>query len=1040
MRRVLLFLLCAVIGFTQLAAQGRVITGTVTDGKTPLSGATVAVVGATNTTTTDAEGKFSFSVPASARQLEVSFVGFTTQVVSIGTSTNLSVRLQAANESLSEVVVVAYGQQQKKAVTGAVSSISSDKIAKQQVVSATQALQGLASGVVVINTTGQPGENPTIRIRGIGSVNASAAPLVVVDGVPFDANLSNINPNDIESMNVLKDATATALYGSRAANGVILITTKTGKKGRDAAINVYSSYGVSSRAVPEYSFVSSEDYMKLAWEALKNQGTDIGNANPGQYASDRLINTVKYNPYGSAFPKPIDANGQLVPGATLLWDTDWSKEIRNSDITRKNVGLNVAGGTDRIRYFMSGDYLNQDGYVIKSNFQRISTRLNIDADLRDWLTVGVKTSVSSSKQNYPDQSGTAFRNAVQFGRSLASIYPLYMHDEQGKPLLDAFGNMQFDFGGPRTGRLVNVSRPVAQNTNAVAIQTLDQVLNERLLTSLNTYGEVRFTPNLKFRSSFGMDRYVFTNSNYQNPQYGDAAAVGGRVGKQRTLTTSWTWNNMLSYEKTFGDHTIGAMASSEAYDFKEEYFQAQKTGLPAPGLTELGPGATLESTNSYINSQRIVSYLGRVTYGFDNKYFAEATIRRDGSSRFLPDQRWGTFYALGGSWIMSSEKFLQDVTWLNMLKLRASYGEVGNNALTSYFPYLTSYATGYNDLTNPGVFLSGIANPDITWEKLGTFNVGFDFAVLKNRLSGSIEYYNKKTFDLLFPRPLPNSSGITTVSENIGEVSNKGIELNLTSRNITNKNFSWETNFNLATVKNRITKLPQEKIVSGSYRMEVGQSLNDFWIYEWAGVNPANGAPQWYKYELDAQGNSTDKRTVVNTIAGATRRYFGTSIPKVTGGLSNNFTYKNFDASFLFNYAFGGKILDADYISLMHGFTSMGNQLHTDILNRWQKPGDVTDVPRLKIGNSEYGNPSTRHLFSGDYIRLRNVTLGYTLPAQTAEAIGFIKSLRVYVQADNFFTWTKAKEGLDPEVSIGGVTSQSSSSFKTLSAGLNVGF
>jgi TonB-linked SusC/RagA family outer membrane protein len=555
MRRVVLFLLCVVMGLTHLAAQSRVITGKVTDGAAnPLAGATIMAVGTSVSTASDASGSFSISVPASARQLEVSYVGFVKQTIAIGSANSVTVKLQGNNESLSEVVVVAYGQQQKKAVTGAVSTVSAEKIGRQQVVSVGQALQGLASGVLVINSTGQPGDNPQIRIRGIGSVNASASPLIVVDGVPYDANLSNINPNDIESMNVLKDATATALYGSRAANGVILITTKTGKRGQDAQIGAYSTYGVSARAVKEYPFVSSEQYMKLAWEALKNQGTDINNANPGQYASDRLISTLKYNPYGSNYPKPIDASGNLVPGATLLWDTDWSKEIQNSSITRKNVGLNVAGGSEKVRYFFSGDYLNQDGYVIKSNFKRISSRLNLDADLRNWLTVGIKTAVSSSNQNYPDQAGSAFRNAVQFGRIMSSIYPLYMRDEQGNLLLDAKGNPQYDFGGPMTGRAVNVSRPVAANTNAVAIQNLDKTLNERLLTSLNTYGEIKLAKDLKFRSSFGIDRYTFTSSTYQNPIYGDAASVGGRVGKQRTLTSSWTWNNMLNYQKSFGDH------------------------------------------------------------------------------------------------------------------------------------------------------------------------------------------------------------------------------------------------------------------------------------------------------------------------------------------------------------------------------------------------------------------------------------------------------------------------------------------------------
>jgi TonB-linked SusC/RagA family outer membrane protein len=1033
-----LMLLSMCIAVVSVYAQERVVTGKVTDEKgSPLENVTISAKGSSTGVVSKADGSFRINVPASVTALQASAVGMESVEVVIPASNTVSFVLKSTTANLEGVVVVAYGQQKKNAVTGSVTSISADKIEKQQVVSVGQALQGLASGVLVINSTGQPGENPIIRIRGIGSVNASAAPLVVIDGIPFDGNLSNINPNDIESMNVLKDATATALYGSRAANGVILLTTKTGKKGKDAAINVYSSYGVTSRAVKEYPFVTSEQYMKLSWEALKNQAVDQGIANPGQYATDNLIGTLKYNPYNVA--KPIDVNGNLVSGAQLQWNTDWSKEIQNDNMLRKNVGLNIAGGSDKLRYFLSGDYLNQDGYVIKSNFKRISARLNVDADLRKWLTVGLKSSVSSSNQNYPDQSGTAFRNAVQFGRMLSSIYPLYQRGENGELLLDANGNPMYDYGFSAAGRTVNVARPVAQGANAIAIQMLDKTLYERLLSSINTYGEVKLAKDLKFRSSFGIDRYVFTGSTYQNPLYGDAASIRGRVGKERDLTTSWTWNNMLTYEKKFGDHTIGAMASSEAYDYKYEFFNAQKTGFPAPDLTELGPGSTLETINSYTNRTRLVSYLGRATYNYRNKYFLEATLRRDGSSRFLDDKRWGTFYAVGGSWLITQD-FLKNVKFLDQLKLRASYGEVGNNALASYFPYLSAYSTGYNDLTNPGTFLTGLGNESVTWEKLGTYNIGLDFSFLKNRINGSIDYYNKKTFDLLFRRPLPGSSGITGVDENIGEVTNKGVELNLNTRNIVGKNFTWETNFNLATVKNTITKLPQQFINSGAFRLEVGQSLNSFFIYEWAGVDAQTGKPMWYADEKDASGNLTGKKITVNGISTATKYYAGTALPKVTGGLSNNFTYKSFDVSVLLNYAFGGKILDADYIGLMHGMSNVGYQLHTDILNRWQNPGDITDVPRLSLKQSDYGNPSTRHLVSGDYVRLRNVTLGFNLPSSLIGKQDVVKSLRLYVQGDNMLTWTKGKQGLDPEVNITGQTGQSSSALKTFSVGLNVGF
>ena len=1048
MRKLLLMLYSIVLLCTQLIAQDRVITGKITDENgNPLANSSVVVKGTSVGTTTKDDGTFSLNIPASAKALVISSVGYADQSINIGNKGIINARLANANKDLQEVVVVAYGTQKKKDVTGAVSSIDASKIARQQIVSPTQALQGLAPGVLVINTTGQPGDNPTIRIRGVASVNASANPLIVLDGIPFDGNIANINPADIETMNVLKDATATSLYGSRAANGVILITTKVGKKGSDPTINAYSSFGVSDRAVPEYDFVTSQQYMELAWEARRNQAADAGIANPAQYATDNLITGfLNYNPYNTA-AKPVGTDGKLVAGAVPAWNTDWTNEIRNSSIERKNIGLNVGGGSEKVRYFFSGDYLDQDGYVIKSNYKRISARFNIDADLRSWLTIGAKTGLSSSKQNYPDQSGSAFRNAVQFSRLMSNIYPLYMKDNNGAPLLDANGKEQYDFGGPITGRTINVSRPVAQNTNAVALQELDQILNDRLQTSLNTYGEVRFTNYLKFRSNFGIDRYILNTDRYQNPVYGDAASVKGRVSKERDITTSWTWNNMLSFQKSYGQHNLGAMASMEAYNYTLDYFIAAKTGFPAPGLTELGPGSTLETINSYKNQSRLTSYLGRLTYNFASKYFLEGTVRTDGSTRFEGDKRWGTFYAVGASWVLSEENFLKNVEFVNMLKLRGSYGEVGNNALQDinanqvYFPYLPyQFDATYPDLNNPGVYLTGIGNPDITWEKLSTFNIGLDFSLFKNRINGSIDYYNKNTFDLVFSKPFPGSTGITSVFYNIGKVTNKGVELNLNGKVISKKDFSWDVNFNIATVNNEITKLPQAGITSGNYRLEVGHSLNSFYVYEWAGVNGQNGLPQWNKDELDANGQPTGKKTIVNGISTATRYIKGSSIPKYTGGFGNNLTYKEFDFSFLFNYAYGGWVLDADYIGLMHGFTSVGQQLSTDILDRWTTPGQITDVPRLKVGQSDYGSPSTRHLFKGDYIRLRNVTFGYTMSSNLIKKFNVVKGIRFYVQADNYFTWTRAKKGMDPELNIEGTTGQRSSAFKTIAVGLNVGF
>ena len=748
MRKFVLLLLCSLFIKAELMAQNRTVSGTVTDEKgTGLENVSVTVKGTNIGTTTTLDGSFTLTVPANATTLVATRVGFEQREISIAGQSTATIRLAAVNANMAEVVVVAYGQQQKKAVTGSISTVRAEDIQKQQISSAVQAIQGLVPGVLVINGTGMPGDNPTIRIRGISSYLASADPLIVVDGTPFNGNINSLNPNDIETINVLKDATATALYGSRAANGVLLITTKQGRRGQQPQINAYSSYGWVSRAVNEYPYVTAEQYMRLAWEAQYNTALTVPTiTNPGTYATNNLItgtNGLQYNPYNVT--NPIDTNGNLKTGAQLLWETDWFKEMGADKSIRKNIGIGVSGGSEKVRYYLSSDYLHQNGYLVSSGFKRVTARLNTEANLRDWLTTGLNMTVSSSNQDYPTQAGGSARNAVSFARGIASIYPLYMRDENGNLLLDANGNVQYDFGSPITGRTVNHNRPVSKNFNTVAVHALDKNLYDRFQASMAAFGEIKFTDYLRFRSNFGVDKYTISQLTYNNPLYGDAASVKGRVTRRRDLTTAWTWTNSLNFQKSFGSHSLGAMISSEAYDFKQENLTASRTNFPAPGIYEITAGATAEGSTSSTNRHRIESYLGRLTYNFNNKYFLEGTYRRDGSTRFAPDTRWGSFYSVGASWVITGESFMENVNAINMLKLRASYGEVGNEAIQNtagtqlYFPYISEFSTGWNDLGFSGVVLTSVTNAEITWEKLGTYNMGLDFAVLKNRLSGSIE-------------------------------------------------------------------------------------------------------------------------------------------------------------------------------------------------------------------------------------------------------------------------------------------------------------
>jgi TonB-linked SusC/RagA family outer membrane protein len=1030
----------------ELSVSGKV---TAAEDGSGLPGVSVRVNGTQTGTTTNAEGVYRLNAPQNAT-LVFSYVGYAPQEVPVQGRGTVNVALQTDVRALNEVVVVAYGQQSRRALTGSVSAVNADQIRAQQVVSATQALSGTAPGVLVVNTSGQPGDNPAIRIRGVGSINASANPLIVVDGVPFQGNINAINPGDIESISVLKDASAASLYGSRAANGVLLITTKSGKKGAPE-INVYSNYGISSRAVKEYPFLNSQEIYELGWEALRNQARKANLANPAQWATDNLVEEFQYNPYNVA--KPVGPDGKLVPGAQLLWNTDWTKELTNANAARREVGVSVNGGTDKTRLFASTAYLGQQGYLITSKFNRVNARLNVTSDLRNWLTVGLRSQFSYSDQNYPTQGGTGYENVVQYIRSMSSIYPIYQHDDTGQLILDAAGQPLWDFGRPIPGRTVNHNRNTLQPSNLLASTVLDDIRRQRFTTSLNGFAEVKLPLGLRFKTTFGIDRYAFNSFDYENPKYGNGESVGGRATRQNDVTTSWTWNNMLAYTAKFGPHALDLMGSIEAYNFHYETLSATKSGFPFGGLKEFDSAAKLEDISGYTTSERILSYLGRAVYNFREKYFLEGTVRWDGSSRFSPEgnRRWGFFPSIGASWVVSAEPFLSNSNTVSFLKARASYGSLGNNGLlrsvggvlsNNYFPYLSLFSTGYNDLTNSGIYFTNLANPAMSWEKQASFNVGFDYGLWRDRVTGSLEYYQKNTYDLLFGRPLVLSSGIPSVDENIGNLRNSGVEFSITTVNVKTKNLTWKTGFNLSTVNNRITKLPQEKIKNPPFQLEVGRSVFEFNLREFAGVDPQTGAATWYKDVLDASGNPTGERTTTTVYGNASDYYAGSAIPKWLGGVSSNLTYKNFDVSVLFNFAGGNKILDADYQALMHGYTAgFGSQLHRDILNRWQKPGDITDVPILDPNNTDIVQNSTRYLVKGDYVRLRNVTLGYTFKSPWKT----LRGLRVYVQADNYWTWTKAHAGLDPETTSAqgipnGTTNNNSSVFKTLSGGVSLTF
>lgn len=1044
MRRLMLLMCFCMLVWGGAIAQSKVLSGKVTDSKKePVVNATVMVKGTTIGATTKADGTFSISVPANAKVLVVSAVGLTEQTITIGNQTSFNVEMQsAANQNLEEVVVTAYGSTQKKSFTGTASTIKADKFKDLQVSTITGVLQGNASGVLAVSSNGQPGESPTIRIRGIGSVNASSDPLILVDGAPYGGNLSSINPSDIESITVLKDASSTALYGSRAANGVLQITTKSGKG--EPKVSISGLTGWSTRAVKDYSYLSSQQLYEMTWEALRNQAlitpnliTSTGSASAEDYASKTVAGTLVYNPYRVA--QPVGTDGKLKSGLTSLWNEDWSKALLHTGI-RKDVNFNISGGTDRSRYYFSGGYLDDQGLAIESRFKRYTGRLKVDNKINSWLSAGVNTNVAYSTQNYPSQGGSAYNNVIGWIRGASSIYPVYLRDTAtGNYILDANGNKQFDYGN--NGQL---SRPYAKGSNPAGTTTMNPTAYTRFISSANGYAEAMLMRGLRLRTQYILDYYQYAQDTYYNPFVGDGAAYGGRSYKSRETSSTQTFTNTLNYEKRFGGiHSINAVVGMESYKYHDAVVNAEARGFTFPDVTELSYGSTPYSTGSATYDNRMVSYFGRVNYDLMDKYHLSVSLRRDGTSRFADSVRWGTFYSVGGAWNIDREAFMKNVSVVNELKLRASYGTTGNQFLGGYYPYLGSYSAGANIAGYSGSIISTLTNGALTWETQKTLDLGLDFAILKSRLSGSFTYFERKSSKLLFGRPLPPSVGISSINDNIGSVENKGIEIDLTSVNIRNKNFEWTTSVNLTHVKNKITSLPQASIAGSNYsNLIVGESLYNFYIREYAGVDMANGTPTWYIDKTDATTGKIYKDTT-HTYSLATRYYKGTALPTWTGGMTNTVRYKNFDLTMLISFSIGGKIYDGDYAGLMYAAvgTTPGQNWTKDILNRWQStsnPGDGK-TPKLTTTTDYQGTSgSTRFLFDATYARVRNVTLGYRIPKTLLSKIKS-SNARVFVDWQNPLTFF-GRKGLDPESGLAGVTSSTSSVYKTISLGVNIDF
>ncbi len=1050
MRKFVLFFLAAFfIGAQALNAQVRRVSGTVTGSEdgAPIPGVSVVVKGTSVGTITNQDGTYQLDVPAGSNILVFSFVGMKTQEMPISGMVQ-NVTLLTETFGVDEVLVVAYGTSKKSSFTGSAERVDAEKLEKIQTASVAKALEGAAAGVQVTGGTGQPGSSANIRIRGIGSVNASSAPLYVVDGAPFDGNLNSINTNDIESITVLKDATSAALYGARGANGVIIITTKKGSSGK-SSVNVKASLGGVTRAIPEYDRVTVPEYYELMWEGWRNalviankQTPEVAATNASGAGTSGIVAKLGgYNSYNVAKDKLIGLDGKLNPEAQLLYYDDWNDALAQTGL-RQDYNISLSGGNDKSNYFASLSYLDEEGMVKWSEYDRFTARVGAVSQVNDWLKFDATVSGSTSKQFGFLAEGSYTTNPFYYGRMMGPIFPIYQYDKNGNISLDSKGDPIYDLGGGSSiYSWAGHTRPYAPNSNLMVTLPRDERSTKLNTISARIAGEISFLKDFKLRLSGNTDLGNYFYTTYQNHLFADAEAVKGRSTKQYTIVNSYTFNQVLTWNKVVDDHTLGLLAGHENYEYRSNYVWATRTGFTIP-TTELVAASVAEGSSSAADAYALEGYLFQGNYDYAGKYYLSGSLRYDGSSRFYKDSRWGTFWSLGGSWRISEENFMKDVNWIDNLKLKVSYGEQGNDNIGNYYGWQSLYSIDDRNNGNfNGAVHAQLENKELQWEKNANLNAGIEFGFL-NRIRGEVDFFRRESSNLLFSVPLPESTGLSSKWQNIGTMNNTGVELQLSADLIKLKGFLWNIDLNATHYANEITKMPlgtdgkPQEIISGTKKLSEGHSIYDFWLREYAGVDETDGSALYYKDIKDAEGNVTGRETTKDQNA-ASYYYMGSSIPKLYGGVTNNMSWKGFDLSVLVTYQLDGLIYDSNWGGLMHT-GAFGTHWSTDIKNRWQKPGDKTDVPRLQNSYAAATAASSRYLTDASFISLRNVTLSYSLPTSLIRNLD-MQSLKIFATGDNLGLLAKRK-GMDPQQTFGGTTDFTYVPSRIISFGVNVTF
>lgn len=1073
--KVILTLLSAMAAVS-LSAQEIPLTvkGKVTDASTDeaVPYASVHLEGTMVGVSTDGEGIYEITIPVDGI-LVFSSIGYKTKEVAAEGRSVINVSLEPDNEYIDETIVIAYGTATRSSFTGSASMVGSDAIESRVSTNVTSALAGTVPGVQVISSSGDPASGgSTIRIRGIGSMSASNSPLYIVDGMPYDGSISDINPNDVESMSVLKDASASAIYGARGANGVVLITTKRASGSTDAKIRFDARWGSNSRLIPQYDVISDPaQYYETHYRMMYNSQVYAGKspAEAYAYADANIFNQnngglgyqVFTIPSGEKF---IGEDFKMNPKATLGYSDgeyfyipdNWYSDTFHSSF-RQEYNLSVSGSRDRLNYYGSVGFLNDGGIVSNSDYKRYTARINVDWQAKPWMKVSTSMSYAHSDSQTASYTSTygSSGNVFYVTNMMGPIYPLYVRDASGKIMYEN-GMKVYD----------------ANQTNFVRPSFVGNAVRDNEVNSRRNYTDfitgkwgVTLTPveGLSLTANVGLTN---DNSRYNAlySRFGSQSSTDGLAYVSHDRAFAVNNQYLAEYKTDFNGtgHNLNVLAGYEIYKYKEQFLEGQNDHLFDPYIGELGnaDGTGSRQLSSYTADYMTQGFLSRVQYEYDERYFISGSYRRDGSSRFAPGHRWGNFGSIGAAWLISSEYFMDAAWWLDMLKLKASYGVQGNDNLypnsnyaRNYYPYSDNYTHSYNEET--GEYSTELAykgNGSLTWESSHSFNAGVDFGVLSGLLNGSIEFFSRKTTDLLYSKDVPLSSGNPTgyYPVNVGSIVNNGFEITLDGIIMNWEDLLWTWNLNMSHYRNRITALDssvsEKGIIGSNYIYKVGGSLYDAYMRKFAGVNQENGKAQWYKKTLDKDGEWTGESTITEVFSEASQYDLGSVLPKLYGGFGTSLKAYGFDFSAQFSFQLGGRYYDGTYQALMHTSSSAGTAWHKDALKSWTEERPSSEFPRLDGDTSVGQTAVSNYLISSNYLSINNITLGYTLPERVTSAVN-IDELRVYVSADNLAV-ISARRGVDPRYSMGlgsltsgsGLNSGSYSAMRTVTAGITLTF